>query len=1057
MPTSSHTMTAFSNTSLGYDGTSSLGGSTAHATNNGVTLVVVDDDPSFDDEQNLGGQTYDTSSQVLGNAIGSSQPGQVVQSVYRWAVTNQTTGETGFAYILRIYTGTDPANPGNQDGQYYQVFTIAVHAGDTLLETSPTYVGQAPYADLFGADRAPVIDLNGVDAGIDNSAAYTENAAPVVLASGLVLTDSDDTNIESASVSVGAGFIANADYLTVNGGTNGTVGAITFAYSAATGVLTLTGSDTLANYQAVLAQVGFESTSDTPGTSRTIVWTVNDGDLPGTSAHTEIAVTPVDDAAAAQPDAFATDEATAISGSVFSNNGSGADGDVDGPALSVSAVNGSAANVGTQITLASGALLTLGADGTFSYDPNHAFDATPTPASGASNTPGHDSFTYTLAGGSTATVSITLTGLDTDDLLLGTAGTDILFAGAGNDTLNGLAGIDQMSGGTGDDVYIVDNASDVVIEATGNGFDLIRTSVSYALNDSSEVESLSAFDPSGTAAINLTGNSLDNYLTGNAGANQLIGGAGSDLLDGQAGIDTAVFADNGLNYTSTAIGWVISSSEGNDVLQRTEIVVDGTGQRNLLVGATAFVGIQAALDGSIAGDNIRLASGSYSGTVNYSVSGLTVIAQPGAVQNITYATAGTDGISVIADGGDDTITTGNGNDVLYGNAGVDHLNAGGGNDYVDGGVGADVMTGGAGNDMYIVDNGLDLVIEAAAGGNDIVYASSDYALGGGAEVETLAARDNSLTVARALVGNEFANTILGNNGANFIDGQGGADLMAGYGGNDVYAVDNAGDQVFEGAGGGSDTVYTTIGYTLAGGQEVETLAARDNSATTALNLIGNEFANTLLGNNGANFLDGGAGADVMAGYGGNDVYGVDNAGDQVFEGAGGGTDAVYTTASYTLAAGQSVETLAARDNSATTALNLTGNELANILAGNNGANVLNGGAGSDILVGYGGADTFAFTTALGPNNVDFVADFVHGTDKIALDDAVFTQIGGLGTLSSGAFTTGSGAGDADDRIIYNAATGQLFYDADGNGAGAGVLFAQLSSGLNLSASDFLVI
>ena len=391
---------------------------------------------------------------------------------------------------------------------------------------------------------------------------------------------------------------------------------------------------------------------------------------------------------------------------------------------------------------------------------------------------------------------------------------------------------------------------------------------------------------------------------------------------------------------------------------------------------------------------------------------------------------------------------GSGNDTLTGNAAANFL---------DGGAGTDVMAGGAGNDSYLVDNGLDLVAEAVGEGNDLVYASTDYALGGGTEVETLAARDNSLTVGMALLGNGFANTILGNSGTNFIDGMGGADLMAGYGGNDVYAVDNAGDQVFEGAGGGNDTVYTTVSYQLVAGSSVETLAARDNSATTALNLSGNELANTLLGNAGANFLDGGSGSDVLVGYGGNDVYAVDNAGDQVFESAGGGNDTVYASASYTLLAGQSIETLAARDNSATTALNFTGNELANTLAGNNGANVLDGGAGSDILVGYGGADTFAFTTSLGASNVDFVADFVHGTDKIALDDAIFTQIGGLGTLSSGAFTTGSAAGDADDRIIYNAGTGQLFYDADGSGSGAAVLFAQLSGGLNLSASDFQVI
>ncbi|HYI47238.1 MAG TPA: hypothetical protein VEX35_02125, partial [Allosphingosinicella sp.] len=62
-----------------------------------------------------------------------------------------------------------------------------------------------------------------------------------------------------------------------------------------------------------------------------------------------------------------------------------------------------------------------------------------------------------------------------------------------------------------------------------------------------------------------------------------------------------------------------------------------------------------------------------------------------------------------------------------------------------------------------------------------------------------------------------------------------------------------------------------------------------------------------------------------------------------------------------------------------------------------------------------------------------------------------------GSLPAGAFVTGSAAGDADDRIIYNGATGQLYFDADGNGAGAAVQFATLSPGLALTGSDFFVI
>jgi uncharacterized protein (DUF2141 family) len=398
-----------------------------------------------------------------------------------------------------------------------------------------------------------------------------------------------------------------------------------------------------------------------------------------------------------------------------------------------------------------------------------------------------------------------------------------------------------------------------------------------------------------------------------------------------------------------------------------------------------------------------------------------------------------------------------GNDNFTGGGGADELIGNGGNDYLDGGAGIDTLTGGIGNDTYVVDDLNDEVTEAAGEGSDTVYAASSYELATGSSVEVLAARDNSLTVAMNLIGNDLANVIFGNNGANFIDGKGGTDILIGFGGDDVYGVDDIADQVYENAGGGTDTVYASASYELAAGQSVEVLAARDNSSTAAQNLLGNEVGQVILGSNGANFIDGGAGVDIMVGYAGNDVYGVDNSADLVFEDAGGGTDTVYATASYTLAAGSSVEQLAARDNGATTALNFTGNEFANTILGNNGANVIDGKGGNDILVGYGGADTFAFTTALGAGNVDGVFGFTTGTDKIALDDAIFTAAGPVGALNANAFVTGTAAADASDRIIYDAATGQLLYDADGNGAGAAVLFATLSPGLTLAASDFQVI
>jgi serralysin len=83
-------------------------------------------------------------------------------------------------------------------------------------------------------------------------------------------------------------------------------------------------------------------------------------------------------------------------------------------------------------------------------------------------------------------------------------------------------------------------------------------------------------------------------------------------------------------------------------------------------------------------------------------------------------------------------------------------------------------------------------------------------------------------------------------------------------------------------------------------------------------------------------------------------------------------------------------------------------------------------------------------------------DFASGSDRIALDDAVFAGLT-PGSLAAGAFVAGSAAQDADDRIIYNSATGQLLFDADGNGAGAAIHFATVHPGTAVAPTDFIVI
>mgnify|MGYP000149046262 CR=1 FL=1 len=120
------------------------------------------------------------------------------------------------------------------------------------------------------------------------------------------------------------------------------------------------------------------------------------------------------------------------------------------------------------------------------------------------------------------------------------------------------------------------------------------------------------------------------------------------------------------------------------------------------------------------------------------------------------------------------------------------------------------------------------------------------------------------------------------------------------------------------------------------------------------------------------------------------------------------------------------------------ATTLTGSAQADTLLGGTGNDSLLGGSGDDRLTGAGGsdlltggsrADNFVFTLLTG---VDHITDFVSGTDHIALAKSVMTAFGPVGTLSSTAFWTGTAAHAPTDRVIYNATTGALSYDADGN-------------------------
>ena len=257
-------------------------------------------------------------------------------------------------------------------------------------------------------------------------------------------------------------------------------------------------------------------------------------------------------------------------------------------------------------------------------------------------------------------------------------------------------------------------------------------------------------------------------------------------------------------------------------------------------------------------------------------------------------------------------------------------------------------------------------------------------------------------------------------------------------------------------------INASISYSLVAGPrligDVENLTL---TGTASIDGFGNALANIITGNSGGNILNGGAGIDMLRGLNGSDNYVVDNSLDVVDEAqpGSGGVDRVTSSVSFSLAntfttRGQ-VENLLL---TGTGNLGGTGNSLANAITGNGGANVLNGGGGTDWLTGGAGNDNFVFDSALNAvTNVDRITDFSAPADTIRLENAIFTALATPGTLAAAAFHTGAAAHDTSDRIIYNAASGALSYDADGTGAGAAIHFATLNPALAITNADFVVI
>jgi Ca2+-binding RTX toxin-like protein len=253
-----------------------------------------------------------------------------------------------------------------------------------------------------------------------------------------------------------------------------------------------------------------------------------------------------------------------------------------------------------------------------------------------------------------------------------------------------------------------------------------------------------------------------------------------------------------------------------------------------------------------------------------------------------------------------------------------------------------------------------------------------------------------------LTGNASADTLNGGAGNDVLNGAGGNNTLVGGTGDDTYFVNSSGDVVVENAGEGTDLVNSSVSYTLTNNVENLTLTGSADISGT-----GTSVGNTINGNSGNNTLSGGGGSDLINGNDGNDI--------------------------------------------------VLGGDGADYLFGNNGNDTLSGGAGVDEMTGGAGADTFVFDSLTTSADRDKVKDFNPAEgDLFQFSKAVFAAFANtpLGALPASGFVNGGAATTADQHIIYQQSTGNLFYDPDGVGGQAQVQIAVLSTRPVLTAASF---
>lgn len=405
----------------------------------------------------------------------------------------------------------------------------------------------------------------------------------------------------------------------------------------------------------------------------------------------------------------------------------------------------------------------------------------------------------------------------------------VLGSQSGDTFISSVSTDDVMVGRGGNDTYTVNDAADSVVESLNGGFDTVLTALDYRLAAGQEIELLATTNAAGTAAIDLTGNELNNTLRGNAGRNILAGGLGDDVLDGGAGLDTVDYSSSGVAVlVDLSNAGPQNTGQGFDTLVGIEGVIGSAFDDSFVatMGTNLFTG-GPGLD-----DTVFYARFTSAVTVNLNFSGLQAIGG---------------GLFHSLDGIENVFGTNLG-DVLIGNGADNHLDGGQGNDVMRGLGGDDTLVGFSENDTYefIGTNlGRDTFIDAsgfdtavfdfsaldffARDVNDLVAVFNDgssFRVTGhfnGQQIES--ARDSvtgtTMTLATALIGGDASGIIAGTDVAETLDGKGGNDFLYGNGGNDTL-LGGTGKDLLDGGQGNDLLVGGEGNDQLVGGAGADT-------------------------------------------------------------------------------------------------------------------------------------------------------------------------------------------------------------------------------------------